>query len=267
MDRPASSLQFGPVTLIPDERIVLKDGRPVPLTTKAFDLLAYLAANPGRLLTKNELMRAVWSDAVVEESNLAYNVFAIRKALGEGSDGERYIETVPKRGYRFIAPVTQIEKDPAAARVAQTVGAEAISSASVVHFQEPVWGRVADTRLLSVSPDGLHVILATAAEDGVMRLWDRRLDPPAWEPVPGGDVNLPIVPPVIWSPDSGSLIVLGSRGLKKVSLSGGAPQTICAGITHAVGGDWNQNDLLLLGNGFGGVLRSPASGGLDRLCA
>ena len=87
-----------------------------------------------------------------------------------------------------------------------------------------------------------------------------RLDTPAWEPVPGGDVNLPIVPPVIWSPDSGSLIVMGSRGLKKVSLSGGAPQTICAGITHAVGGDWNQNDLLLLGNGFGGVLRFSCFG-------
>ena len=260
VDRPASRLQFGPVTLVPDERVVLKDGRAVPFTPKAFDLLSYLAANPGRLLTKDELMQAIWPDAVVEESNLAYTVFAIRKALGEGPDGARYIETVSRRGYRFIARVERIEKELAEAHAGQTVAA-GTAAASVVHFQEPVWGRTSENGLLSVSPNGLHVILATEGKDGVMRLWDRRLDTPHWVPVPGGDVNAPIVPPLIWSPDSRFLIVMGSRGLKKVSLSGGAPQTIGAGITHAVGGDWNRDDLLLLGNGFGGLLRCAASGG------
>jgi DNA-binding winged helix-turn-helix (wHTH) protein len=61
-----------------------------------------MAAHPGRLLTKDELIQAVWPDAIVEESNLSYNVFAIRKALGEGEDTEHYVETVPKRGYRFL---------------------------------------------------------------------------------------------------------------------------------------------------------------------
>jgi DNA-binding winged helix-turn-helix (wHTH) protein len=258
---PASRLQFGSVTLVPDERVVLKDGRTLVLTPKAFDLLAYMATNPGRLLTKGELMRAIWSDAVVEESNLAYTVFAIRKALGKGPDGARYIETVPKRGYRFVSRVERIGDEPAEAAAAPTIAAEATSAASVVHFQEPVWGRMSESGLLSVSPNGLHVILATEGPDGVMRLWDRRLDTPGWVPVPGGEVNSPIVPPLIWSPDSRFLIVMGSRGLKKVSLSGGAPQTIAAGITHAVGGDWNHDDVLLLGNGFGGVLRSAASGG------
>jgi len=111
VDRNASAIQFGPITLVTGERVLLKDGRPVALTPKAFDLLAYLAANPGRLLTKDELMREVWPDAVVEESNLASNVFAIRKALGDGVDGERYIETVSKRGYRFIAPVQSVPAD------------------------------------------------------------------------------------------------------------------------------------------------------------
>jgi eukaryotic-like serine/threonine-protein kinase len=263
VDGPASRLQFGSVTLVPDERVVLKDGRALVLTPKAFDLLAYMATNPGRLLTKGELMRAIWSDAVVEESNLAYTVFAIRKALGKGGpDGAGYIETLPKQGYRFISRVVRTVDEPAEATAAPTIAAEATSAASVVHFQEPVWGRLSESGLLSVSPDGLHVILATEGEDGVMRLWDRRLDTPAWMPVPGGDVNSPIVPPLIWSPDSRSLVVMGSRGLKKVSLSGGAPQTICADITHAVGGDWNRDDELLLGNGFGGVLRCSASGGL-----
>ena len=106
----ASRIQFGTVTLIPDERLLLKDGHAVPLTPKAFDLLVVLTANPGRLLTKEHLMQAVWPDTTVEESNLAYHVFAIRKALGESADSDRYIETVPKRGYRFVAPVQSSSK-------------------------------------------------------------------------------------------------------------------------------------------------------------
>src|SRR5215203_177671 len=101
----ASRIQFGSVTLIPDERVVLKDGRAVPLTPKAFDLLVVLTANPGRLLTKEHLMQAVWPNTTVEESNLAYHVFALRKAFGESSDSDGCIETVPKRGYRFVAAV------------------------------------------------------------------------------------------------------------------------------------------------------------------
>src|SRR5688572_13297227 len=98
-----SSIQFGAFTLIPDEQRLLRDGQPVLLTPKAFDLLAMLAANPGRLLTKEQLMQAVWPDTVVEDSNLTYNVFALRKALDDTAENSHYIETVPKRGYRFAA--------------------------------------------------------------------------------------------------------------------------------------------------------------------
>ena len=110
-NRSVLRLEFGAVTLIPDERLVLKDGRPVPLTPKAFDLLAVLAANPGHLLTKEHLMEVLWPDTSVEEANLAYHVFAIRKALDENADGDRYIETVPKRGYRFVAPVGRVDAE------------------------------------------------------------------------------------------------------------------------------------------------------------
>ena len=102
--RPPDRLQFGDVVLVPEERLLLKNGRPVPLTPKAFDVLVALATNPGRLLTKDQLLQAVWGDTVVEEANLSYHVFAIRKALGD-SDNGRFIETVPKRGYRFTAHV------------------------------------------------------------------------------------------------------------------------------------------------------------------
>ena len=102
----ASGWQFGDVTLVPDERLVLRQGRPVALTPKAFDLLLVLAQNSGRLLTKEQLMQAVWADTVVEEANLSYHVFAIRKALGDAAENG-LITTVPKRGYRFTAAVTR----------------------------------------------------------------------------------------------------------------------------------------------------------------
>src|SRR5262245_54707167 len=104
---------FGPFLLDSRERRLLRDGQPVPLTIKAFDLLEVLAKNDGRLLRKEELLRLVWSDAVVEENNLTVTVSALRKALGEGSSDRQYIETVPRRGYRFVAGLRQREEAPA----------------------------------------------------------------------------------------------------------------------------------------------------------
>src|SRR4029077_4493898 len=125
------------VTLIPHEHVLLQDGEPVSLTPKAFELLAFLAENPGRLLTKAELLQAVWPDSVVEESNLAYTVFAIRKALGESAESARYIETVPKRGYRFVAPVMRDEPNADRARPTKP-------AVSLLRFQELWWGRPSD---------------------------------------------------------------------------------------------------------------------------
>ena len=107
--------QFGPFLIDVRERLLQRDGQPVALTPKAFDLLAALGAQPGHLLTKDELLRKVWPDTFVEESNLAYNVFALRKALGDAAESGLYIETVPKRGYRFTAAVTPIGSEREAA--------------------------------------------------------------------------------------------------------------------------------------------------------
>ena len=82
------------------------DGRPEPLMPKAFDLLVYLVANAGRLIDKDELMSAIWPDTVVEENNLTQNISALRRALGERHRENRFIATVPGRGYKFVAPVT-----------------------------------------------------------------------------------------------------------------------------------------------------------------
>ena len=101
--------KFGPFVLDPGERLVRHGAARMELPPRAFDTLVVLVENNGRLLEKDELMRTVWGDTVVEENNLSQVVYLLRKALRDGEDGARYIETVPKRGYRFVAEVREFE--------------------------------------------------------------------------------------------------------------------------------------------------------------
>src|ERR1700687_5492225 len=100
--------EFGPFRLNPAERLLPRHPVQVRLSPKAFDALVVLVENRGHLLEKDELLRRVWPDTFVEESNLAQHISLLRKALQDGEDGPRYIETVPRRGYRFIAEVREI---------------------------------------------------------------------------------------------------------------------------------------------------------------
>ncbi|MBV8570409.1 MAG: winged helix-turn-helix domain-containing protein, partial [Acidobacteriaceae bacterium] len=100
-----SFYEFGPYRLEPVEHRLLRDGQPVSLTPKAFELLLYLVENHGRLVLKDQIMKAVWPGSFVEESNLTVCISALRKALGKDDTGLQYIETVPKKGYRFAVPV------------------------------------------------------------------------------------------------------------------------------------------------------------------
>ena len=97
--------EFGEFRLDPQSRILRRAGTVVPLTPKAFDVLFLLIQNAGRIVTKDELMKAVWPDSFVEESNLTQTIFMVRKALDETTD-RRYILTVQGQGYRFLVPVT-----------------------------------------------------------------------------------------------------------------------------------------------------------------
>ncbi|HEY9503186.1 MAG TPA: winged helix-turn-helix domain-containing protein [Pyrinomonadaceae bacterium] len=107
MAASSRSYQFGPYLLDPVERVFLRDGEPVALTPKCFDLLVILVENSGHLLGKEELIERLWPGQFVEDSNLSFNVSSLRKALGEGQNGRRFIETVPKKGFRFVAPVEE----------------------------------------------------------------------------------------------------------------------------------------------------------------
>jgi DNA-binding winged helix-turn-helix (wHTH) protein/TolB-like protein len=105
--------EFGPFRLDVRERLLLRDEESVSLTPKALDLLLALVEHHGHLLEKDELLKRVWPDTFVEEANLSYNISLIRKALGDGDNGQKFIETVPKRGYRFVAVVRKIGAEQA----------------------------------------------------------------------------------------------------------------------------------------------------------
>ncbi len=97
--------RFGAFLLVPSERMLLHDAEPVALAGKAFDLLVVLVSQAGHLVAKDELLRCVWPGLVVEEVNLSVNMSAIRKVLARSPDAAEWIETVPRQGYRFRAPV------------------------------------------------------------------------------------------------------------------------------------------------------------------
>jgi len=107
MSQERRRFEFAGYRIDEERRLLLRGDEPVPLTSRVFDTLLALVKNSGRLLTKEELMRAVWGTAHVEEGNLTVNVSVLRKALDERPDQHRFIVTVPGRGYRFIAPVVE----------------------------------------------------------------------------------------------------------------------------------------------------------------
>ena len=104
----ARAYGFGPFRLLPGERILRRGDRVLPLPPKAFDALLLLVRHPGHLMSKGELMKALWPDSFVEEVNLANNISLLRKTLGDKAATGSYIQTVPKLGYRFLPAVTSI---------------------------------------------------------------------------------------------------------------------------------------------------------------
>jgi len=114
--------RFGPFHLDVRERRLARGDEVIPLRLKVFDTLLVLVENAGRLVTKQEILDTVWPATAVEENNLNHNVSVLRKALGEKATGQQYIETVPRVGYRFVAPVDAAEPQTTAsvASVAKT---------------------------------------------------------------------------------------------------------------------------------------------------
>jgi predicted ATPase/DNA-binding winged helix-turn-helix (wHTH) protein len=102
---------FGPFRLVAVERLLLDGDRPMRLGSRALDILIALVERPGELVTKRDLMTIVWPDTTVVEANLTVHVAALRRALGDDHDGNRYIANIPGRGYRFVAAVNFIDRE------------------------------------------------------------------------------------------------------------------------------------------------------------
>src|ERR1700754_4445464 len=99
------AISFGPFSLIAGERLLTRDGAPVELGARALDVLITLVSRPNEVVSKKDLLDRVWPDVTVEESSLRFALAGLRKALGDGQDGARYITTLAGRGYCFVAPV------------------------------------------------------------------------------------------------------------------------------------------------------------------
>lgn len=114
------SYEFGSFRVDAARRTLLVDGQPVPITPKNLETLLVFLENRGRVIEKDELMNLLWPDSVVEENNLTQNISALRKALGERPNEQRFIKTIPGRGYRFVAEVRVIPDEPAEVIVRQS---------------------------------------------------------------------------------------------------------------------------------------------------
>ncbi|TWB68432.1 transcriptional regulator [Nitrospirillum amazonense] len=107
IDEHEHGLAFGPFKLVMGERLLTRDGLPVDVGARALDILSALVASPNEVINKQTLMSLVWPDVTVEEANLRFHIANLRKALGDGVEGARYIATITGRGYCFVAPITR----------------------------------------------------------------------------------------------------------------------------------------------------------------
>src|ERR1700741_1737393 len=119
-------LRFDSFELSIGERVLRRDGQVLPLGGRALDILIYLADRPGEVIAKQELIDHVWSDVTVEEGSLRVHVAAIRKALGDGQFGNRYIASTKGRGYSFIESVVRLEDRTEQSRLAAILDADVV---------------------------------------------------------------------------------------------------------------------------------------------
>lgn len=162
--------QFGNFSLNPGERRLLRRGEVIPLTPKVFDTLLLLVKNAGHLVEKETFLRQLWPDAFVEEASLAQNISVLRKVLGDDGNGNKFIETVPKRGYRFVAEVRDLADESAGTTNGSRVEPRAGQGANPTVLQQPVSPEVQGSKrkstkaILSIALIGVLVIaIATGA--------------------------------------------------------------------------------------------------------
>ena len=101
---------FGEFHIDRAKRVLLRRGEPVVVSPKCLELLVFLVDNRNRLVEKEEVLQGVWPDSFVDEQNVKQNVYVLRRILGDDQNGHTFIQTIPRRGYKFIAPVIELER-------------------------------------------------------------------------------------------------------------------------------------------------------------
>ena len=266
-DQTHSSFFFGPFELDVAEQRLLRDGGVVPLTPKTFDLLRLLVVNSGRLMLKDDLLAQLWPDTFVDAASLSRSISVLRAALGDGDGPSRYIETVPKRGYRFVAAVRG-STPPAAdveAKSASSVDRGAgVVKAGVALACVVVLTMIAYLLLTRVPAGGrlpapLHRQLTSTGREGAPALSPDGGSMAYVSTLPSESVlavqNLgsdqmvivyraPEISGVRWSPDGQRLLFFArngdTSGLFAVSRSGGPAREVAAGLFK---GCWSPDGL------------------------
>ncbi|HEV3216991.1 MAG TPA: winged helix-turn-helix domain-containing protein [Vicinamibacterales bacterium] len=290
----ARQVAFGSFRLDLTKRRLWRDGRIVPLTPKVFDTLAVLVLHRDQVVEKDELMKLVWPGSFVAEDNLTHNISVLRKALGDFSDPPEFILTISRRGYRFIASVTELRADSGEASAAPDTGdalepkaksslgrwmgifaaisllaglailARAVllapaapSALGPIRF---VVNAPKGTTLVTgavLSPDARHLAFVAADRSGTRCLWASDLDSAESRVVPLTEgASRPF-----WSPDGQRIGFFADGKLKKVGLGGDPPQTIASVGADVAGGSWSTNGLILFAERLSALYSVSAEGG------
>jgi DNA-binding winged helix-turn-helix (wHTH) protein/Tol biopolymer transport system component len=261
---PRALYAFGPFHLDLASRRLMHQDAAVAVTVKAFDILAALVEHAGHVVDKDELMRRVWPDAIVEEANLSQQIFLLRKALGEGPKDHRFIATVPRRGYRFVAKVTEIHDTESSPGTTP-------DSDRAVSFEPPghvlklslTLGlplRLSPSRPFAISPDGLTLVYV-AEDPGGGTLASRRLDSVQ-------TVRLPRTEGAVspfFSPDGRWIGFFANGKMRRIPAAGGAPIDICDAGAECRGASWScQDEIVFAPTPAAGLVRVPVEGGRPR---
>lgn len=263
---PGQTFAFGQFQLDVGTRRLRCNGEAVAVTVKAFDILAALVEDAGRVVDKDELMRRVWPDAIVEEANLSQQIFLLRKVLQEDAKDHRFIATVPRRGYRFVAPVTPLpDANSTSPVVPDRISPRAVDVAGPplklsLSLMPGLPLALAPSRPFTLSPDG-RLLAYIAHDEATTVLAVRHLD--RHDVVKFARTAGATSP--FFSPDSRWIGYFANGHLCKVTAAGGTPIEICEAGTECRGASWSCCDEILFApSPASGLVRVPANGGATR---